>query len=157
MKNRLFRILPLSISVLGLFFWFLGLVGVEAFSFFTFLYVALFFTGAYSLSFLLRGIFESKEDSILKRTWFIFFGSFLVGFVVCLIFVLPIGEDRTFTTVLAGVLIALGVASILSLLFRGPNKWDKGDNEKEGYMNYRERKALEEQEKMKEQGLSKDV
>ena len=147
MKDKIFKIYPLTITVLGLLLWFIGLLGAEGLKFFTFLYVALFFFAGYASSFMLRGIFVNKEDAVLKRAMFILGGAFLVGFVICFIFVLPLEIENTFKVVVAGVLVALGVATIVSLIFRSPKKWDQGDNEKPGYQTYRERKAQEEQSK----------
>ncbi len=147
MKEKIFKIYPLSITLVALILWFIGLLGVEGLKFFTFLYVALFFFGAYASSFLLRGIFLNNEDAILKRTMFILTGGFLVGFLISLVFVLPIEIENTLKVVVAAILVAVGVAAIISLLFRGSKKWDQGDNEKPGYKNYRERLAEEEKTK----------
>jgi len=154
MKNKLLsrvlRVCPLALTTIAMIIWFIGILGVQALKPFTFIYVALIFFCAYSISFLLRAIFENKDDAILKRTWLIMMGSFLVGFFICLIFALPLNIDVTVGTVISGVLVALGVAVTLSLIFRGPKKWDEGDNEKEGYKTYRERKAEELKNKEKQ-------
>ena len=151
MKNKLFNICPFAVTVIGLLFWFLKVVGVNAFSGFTFVYVCVFFFGAYAISNILRGILEDKNDPVLKRTWFILGGAFLVGFTVCLIIAIPEAIDLTVKVVISGILLAIGIAVLVSLIFRGPNKWDKGDNENPEYKTYRERKALEEAEAKKQE------
>ncbi len=124
--------------VIAAVFWLLSLF-VPEFAAFNLNWAMVIVAGICGVCMILTGILVEKQ-AVLKR-FNVFMGAALVALAgISVVFALALPTSYIFPII--ALIIALG--GFVSFLTAGMVKWDKGDNEQEGYQNYYQRKAAEE-------------
>ena len=144
MKKFYLNLIALVLTVIASILWILSIAnvpGLDWFRFSAFVMVVCLVWGAIEIA----KAFTST--TIMIKKGLVFVGSILIvfGVLMCIwTFAVP-------TDFIAPIIVlVLTCGLLISFLVVGGKKWDEGDNHKEGYLNYRERKALEEEQKAKE-------
>ncbi len=145
MKRHIFTVINISALVLGALLWLIAELAPEAMGGFNLAWAGFIVTIIWAISFTVRVFFE--EQTVMKKSWAILAGVFLVGAVGCLIGAITMPDKL----ILPIICVAVSVALLVGALVLGGKKWDEGDNQKPGYKTYHERKAEEEAQKLAEQ------
>lgn len=147
MKRNLVTILMIAIAwFLAAALWLLSVVIPEQFGFFNLNWALVIICGVSGLTLLVRGLLSNKM-TVLKKLDLAIGAAFLAGAGASVAFALTLPKNYVWPIV--AVVIAL--AGLLSVFISGGRKWDEGDNHKEGYKDYRTRKAEEQQRKEAEE------
>ena len=144
MKKFHLNLIALIVTVIAALLWVLS-KAVDALSWFS-------FSAFVMVVCLIWGAIEIAKASVdktiaLVKKGYIFVGSLLIVFGI-LMCVWTFAVPSDFIAPLIVLILTAGL--LISFIIVGGKKWDEGDNHQEGYLNYRERKALEEQKKAEE-------
>lgn len=148
-KNFIFRFLSYVVLLLAPTFWLLSIIIPDAFGWFN-------FSVACGFVFAGLGLIIIAKNAVLKR----FFAYKRLGLIVATIFeiialVCFVSGFALSKNIIAPIIcIIIAVALLIGLFISniGPRtKWDEGDNHKEGYKNYEQRKVEEKEKQLKEE------
>ncbi len=137
----IFKVLDVFALVLGCLLWLLSEIVKSTFGWFNFAFGVVVVCGLWGISSILQGAIL-KEKVVVQRARLIIGGVFLAIAVGSLIWAINMPGN----IVLPLICFVVAIALFAGLFISGGKKWDLADNEKEGYMNYYERKAKEKQE-----------
>lgn len=135
-----FKVIDVFALVLGCFLWLMSEIAKDAFGWFNFAFCVVIICGIWGLSSILQGAIL-KEKTVVKRSRLIIGGVFLAISAGTLIWAINMPGN----IVLPIICLVIALVLFAALFISGGKKWDEADNEKEGYKNYYERKAEEEQ------------
>lgn len=139
-KNSLTKLLIALSWLIAAILWLLSVVSPETFGFFNFNWALVVICGTSGLALLIRGILSKKSGMLKKLDLFV--GAVLVA---------AAGASVVFALKLPGsyvwpiIAVVITAAGLIGVLISGRGKWDEGDNHKDGYKDYRTRKAEEEE------------
>ncbi|MBE5731897.1 MAG: hypothetical protein E7353_02575 [Clostridiales bacterium] len=145
----IFKVFDIFVLVLGCLFWLLSEIVKNAFGWFNFAFAVVLICGLWGISSIIQGAIL-KEKVVVKRARLIIGGVFLVVSASSLIWAINLPGN----IVLPLICLIVALALFAGLFISGGKKWDLADNEKEGYKNYYERKAEEEQKKAEEKSAN---
>jgi len=149
-KNMLYKLLISLFILAGGVLWLLSVAVPDVFGWFNASCAVAVATGGAGLLLVVKGVF--KQGSVSYKKANIWLG---VALLIVTIFSLTWGlvMPKEYIAPLVCILVAFGL--VFGILATGGEKWDQGDNQKEGYKNYHQRKAEElEKQKAKEQTSS---
>jgi hypothetical protein len=140
-KSFVYKLIIGIVAVCSAVLWLIGTIAGEVLGWFTLGWAIALFSGITGLVFIVRA-FLDKTNVQLKR-FYVYFGCALIGVCVfAIIGELFVVQDKLVMPIIA---VVVTVALLLGFVAIGGKKWDEGDNQKEGYKTYRERKAEEQQ------------
>ncbi|MDL2292188.1 hypothetical protein LJC17_01145 [Acholeplasma sp. OttesenSCG-928-E16] len=134
----------LALIISGVFYG-LGVAGIKPFTGFNLSWAATVILWAIGLALLVQAFTTKKEEIQLKKGFSWLGISFILGGALLIINAVIENGTRFYIPI---IVLAIGLAALISTLVSFKKKWDQGDNQKEGYMNYYERKAALEKEKV---------
>ena len=135
-KNMVYKLLISLFILAGGVLWLLSVAVPEVFGWFNASCAVAVATGGAGLLLVVKGVFKQGSVSYKK-------GNIWLGLVMPKEYIAP----------LVCIVVAFGL--VFGILATGGEKWDQGDNQKEGYKNYHQRKA-EELAKEQEAKISND-
>lgn len=116
-------------------FWLLSVLLPEQFGAFNIAWAGFVFAGINGVSFLVNAIVTRRSASY-KHLFLIAAGVLFLIAVLCLALAIAIPGH----IVVPIIAVALAFVLTLGVFAVGDRKWDEGDNQKEGYRSYRQRK-----------------
>ena len=152
MQRRMrIQIVTAAAVLLGGILWLLSAVAKESFGWFNFALFVVVVSFIWGLTLFVDAL-TSKAANSLKKAKVVLGIILMVLAGVCLYWGLALPTEL----VLPLVVIIIACGSFVVILATKGDKWDKGDNEVEGYKTYRERKAEEEKQKAEQEQNNKD-
>ena len=146
-KCMVFRLIIAIAGVCSAVLWLVGVTAGSVLGWFTLGWAIAVFAGVAGLTFVVRAFVD--KDNIQLTKFYTYFGCALIGVsAFAVIGELFVVQDKLVMPIIA---VVITVAILLSLVAVGGKKWDEGDNHKEGYKNYYERKAEEEKVSQQEE------
>lgn len=139
-KNYIFKVLTAVLFVIVSVLWLLSVVLPDAFGGLSLAWLIAIFAFAMGALFIVRGIVDKELISI--RKFYVLLGVLFVVAGVCALIGTFINSVRVALPVVA---VVLSAGLLISTLFVRGKKWDAGDNQTEGYKDYRTRKAEQEE------------
>jgi len=138
-KNFIFKVLAAVLFVVVSVLWLLSAVLPDAFGGLSLAWLIAIFAFGMGILFIVRGIVDKELISLRK-----FYVGLGVVFVVAGVCALIGTVINSVSVALPAVAVALSAGALVSTLFVRGKKWDVGDNQQEGYKDYRQRKAEQE-------------
>ena len=137
-KNMVYKLLISLFILAGGVLWLLSVAVPEVFGWFNASCAVAVATGGAGLLLVVKGVF--KQGSVSYKKGNIWLG---VALLIVTIFSLTWGlvMPKEYIAPLVCIVVAFGL--VFGILATGGEKWDQGDNQKEGYKNYHQRKVEE--------------
>ncbi len=136
------RIVTIFAWVLAALFWLLSVIASDTFGWFNLNWALVLIAGISGICRILFGAFVEKTD-VLKRMNILLGAVLLCVAAASVVFACALPHGYIWPI----IAFILTLSSFVSLFATKARKWDEGDNHKEGYQNYRQRKASEQANK----------
>ncbi len=143
-KNYIFKILTAVLFVIVSVLWLLSVALPDEFGGLSLAWLIAIFAFAMGALFIVRGVADKELISI--RKFYVLLGVLFAVAGVCALIGTFIDSVRVALPVVA---LVLSAGLLISTLFVRGKKWDAGDNQAEGYKDYRTRKAEQEEPQKK--------
>ncbi len=139
-KNFIFKVLAAVLFVVVSVLWLLSAVLPDAFGGLSLAWLIAIFAFGMGAIFIVRGVVDKELISLRK-----FYVGLGIVFVVAGVCALIGTVINSVSVALPAIAVALSAGALVSTLLVRGRKWDAGDNQQEGYKDYRQRKAEQEE------------
>ena len=141
-RKMRFQLIAIISVLVAAILWLLSVVVADAFGWFNFAFFVAVVSFFWGIALLIDGVSLKDKDVVGKKARIIL-GALLGALgVVSLVFALELKENL----IVPLIIIVVSCAAIIGVFAIRGEKWDKGDNEKEGYQTYLEKKEKEKDE-----------